>query len=127
MKKQNKINLLLTLLLLVISFLITNNSSISAQDMKKMPMHDMKNMKHEKSVKVDSSIIRKGVIDLKAIDKNKDGKVFQDQMDWNVVSDNPGKCPLCKMTLKEVSLDVAKKNLMDAGYKVKEMKTRTNN
>ena len=47
------------------------------------------------STKVDD-IVRKGVINLKAIDKNKDGKVFQDQMDWNVISDKPGKCPLCK-------------------------------
>jgi len=67
----------------------------------------------------DSRIIRKGVIDLKAIDKNKDGKVFQDQMDWNVISDSPDKCPICKMSLKEVTFEVAKKNLKSNGYKVK--------
>ncbi|MDP3445892.1 MAG: heavy metal-binding domain-containing protein, partial [Ignavibacteria bacterium] len=64
-------------------------------------------------------IVHKGVINLKAIDKNKDGKVFQDQMDWNVISDNPGKCPLCKMTLKEVTLEKAKKNLLKHNFKVK--------
>ncbi len=66
-----------------------------------------------------SPLIRKGVIDLKSIDKNKDGKVFQDVMDWNVISDEAGKCPICGMTLKEVSLDEAKKNLIEKGFKVK--------
>lgn len=70
------------------------------------------------SPKVDD-IVRKGVIDLKEIDKNKDGKVFQDLMDWNVISDKPGKCPLCKMTLQEVSIEEAKKNLAEHGYKTK--------
>jgi len=65
------------------------------------------------------SIVREGEIDLKAIDKNKDGKVFQDPMDWNVISDSPGECPQCGMTLKEVSLDKAKENLLKHDYKVK--------
>lgn len=74
-------------------------------------------MKSEKSN--ESSIVREGEIDLKAIDKNKDGKVFQDQMCWNVISDNPGECPQCGMILKEVSLDKAKENLEKNDYKVK--------
>jgi Cu(I)/Ag(I) efflux system membrane fusion protein/cobalt-zinc-cadmium efflux system membrane fusion protein len=65
------------------------------------------------------NIVREGKIDLKAIDKNKDGKVYQDPMDWNVISDKPGKCPLCKMTLKEVALKQAKENLKKNGFKVK--------
>lgn len=64
-------------------------------------------------------LIRKGVIDLKSIDKNKDGKVYQDQMDWNVISDEPGKCPICKMELKQVTLKKAKENLTKNGFKVK--------
>ena len=43
-------------------------------------------------------------------------------MDWNVISDAPGKCPLCGMTLKEVSLDKAKENLLKHDFKVKEDK-----
>lgn len=66
-----------------------------------------------------SDIIHKGVIDLNAIDGNKDGKVFQDMMDWNVISDEPGRCPICNMILQEVTLDEAKKNLIDNGFKVK--------
>jgi len=72
------------------------------------------------SVMKDTSIVRKGVIDLRAIDKNKEGKVFQDSMHLNVISDEPGKCPLCGMKLKEVSLDNAKENLIKLGFKVKE-------
>lgn len=90
----------------------------------KMNMHGSMNMGsmdmgQEKDNMKDQSIVHKGVIDLKAIDKNKDGKVFQDQMDWNVISDKPGKCPLCKMTLEEVTLKQAKDNLEKNGFKVK--------
>jgi len=64
------------------------------------------------------SIIREGEIDLVAIDVNGDGMVYQDQMCWNVISDEPGKCPQCGMTLKEVSLEKAKENLEKNDYQV---------
>lgn len=73
----------------------------------------------KKKSKKEIKIVREGIINLKTIDKNKDGKVFQDQMDWNVISDEPGKCPICKMTLKEISIEEAKKNLTKHGFKVK--------
>jgi len=85
----------------------------STIDMKEMK-HDMKNMDHEMS-----SIVREGVIDLESIDENKDGKVFQDQMDFNVISDKAGECPLCGMTLKESSLKEATVKLIKNGFKVK--------
>ena len=66
-----------------------------------------------------SPLIRSGVIDLKAIDKNKDGKVYQDFMDWNVISDEPGRCPVCNMILQEITLEEAKNNLIKHGFKVK--------
>jgi len=68
----------------------------------------------------ESSIIREGEIDLVAIDVNEDGMVYQDQMCWNVISDEAGKCPQCGMTLKEVSLEKAKENLLKNDIKVKE-------
>lgn len=83
----------------------------------KNPNHQSMNMEKNQA---DSTIVRSGIIDLKTIDKNKDGKVYQDMMDWNVISDEPGKCPLCGMKLKEVTLEEAKKNLIDSGYKVME-------
>lgn len=99
-------------------------NDVSGDSTKKMDMkhemHNHGNMKMEKQQSEENnSIVRKGLIDLKAIDANKDGKVFQDQMDWNVISDKPGKCPLCKMTLKSVTLKEAKENLIKNGFKVK--------
>ena len=84
-----------------------------------MDMKGMKGMKHESSAELDSSVIRKGEIDLTAIDENKDGKVYQCQMDFNVLSDKPGVDPKCGMKLKEVSLEKAKENLLKNGFKVK--------
>lgn len=76
--------------------------------------HQMKSVKSD-----ESSIVRDGEIDLTAIDKNKDGKVYQDQMCWNVISDEAGECPQCGMILKEVPLEKAKENLLKHDYKVK--------
>ncbi len=66
-----------------------------------------------------SSIVREGMIDLNSIDKNKDGKLWQCPMDWNVISDEPGRCPICEMKLKEFALDKVKQNLIENGFKVK--------
>lgn len=99
------------LLIIVLSF-ITIGSSSAQHD-------EHKHQQKKELVRQDSSIVREGTIDLKKIDENKDGKVYQDQMDWNVISDKPGKCPLCKMILKEVSLKVAKDNLVKNGFTVK--------
>ena len=78
------------------------DSSKTMNEMK----HDMKNMDHEKS-----SIVRKGMIDLQAIDANKDGKVYQCPMCTDKFADEPGKCPKCEMDLKEVSIEDAQKAL----------------
>lgn len=67
----------------------------------------------------ENSIVRKGEIELTAIDENRDGKVYQDQMCWNVISDKPGECPQCGMILKEVSLEKAEEKLLKHDYKVK--------
>ncbi len=65
-----------------------------------------------------NNIVREGVINVELIDKNGDGKVYQDMMDWNVISDEAGDCPVCGMHLKEISVDEAKNNLIKNGYKV---------
>jgi len=87
-------------------------------------MKDHKMMHHDKMMKDGGmkgmhSVVRKGVIDVESIDANKDGKVFQDVMDWNVISDEPGNCPICEMKLKEVTIEKAKENLVKHGFKVK--------
>lgn len=76
--------------------------------------HQMKSTETE-----EVSIVREGEIDLVAIDVNEDGMVYQDQMCWNVISDEPGECPQCGMILKEVSLEKAKANLQKNDYQVK--------
>lgn len=98
---------------------------ISAQD----STHQNHSHKHHMEMKKDTSktqmdhdtsIVREGTIDLNAIDVNKDGKVYQDMMDWNVISDAPGTCPICGMTLKEVTINEAKNNLVKNGFEVKD-------
>src|ERR1035437_4654746 len=106
------------ILLIACALIISSNAVIFAQ-MQMHGDHSKMVMKKDSVKSRTDNIIRKGVIDLKAIDKNKDGKVFQDQMDWNVISDKPGVCPLCGMTLKEVTLKEAKKTLLKHGFKVK--------
>ncbi len=73
----------------------------------------------EKKETKEESIVRTGIIDLENIDINKDKKVFQDPMDWNVISDKEGRCPLCNMFLVEVTIEEAKKNLKQNGFEYK--------
>ena len=94
----------------------TDNNNMQGMHMKNDSTHLMK-LDTAKDVK--ESVVREGVIDLNAIDENHDGKVFQDMMDYNVISDKPGKCPLCGMTLKEVTLKKAKETLVKSGFKIK--------
>ncbi len=118
--KNTFMNLKFSFLLVVSCVLINGNFSFAQTTKPAIQVEHKQNIKEVEIAVIDSSIIRKGIIDLKKIDKNKDGKVFQDQMDWNVISDKAGNCPLCKMPLSEGTLDRAKQNLKDAGLKVKE-------
>jgi Cu(I)/Ag(I) efflux system membrane fusion protein len=72
----------------------------------------MKTEEHDHS----SFIVHKGVIDVEVIDKNRDGKLWECPMDWNVISDESGRCPLCNMKLKEYSIEEVKTNLDKYGY-----------
>ena len=78
-----------------------------------------KDMDKKEDSDIKDSRIRKGVIDLSTIDKNKDGKLYEDIMDWNVISDEPGECPICGMTLREFSIKEIEKNLTEHGFKYK--------
>ena len=120
---------------LVTLFITAGPSCTQEENSREKSNSDMKdhNMKHEtmmdssktmgsddKDVMKDNkSIVHEGTIDLAEIDENGDGKVYQDQMCWNVVSDEAGKCPLCGMRLKEVTLNEAKFNLINNGFEVK--------
>lgn len=72
-----------------------------------------------KNSSTNNSIVHEGIIHVEKLDKNKDGKVFQDPMDWNVISDEAGRCPLCNMKLAEVTITEAKQNLVENGYSIK--------
>ncbi len=69
---------------------------------------------------VDSPLIRTGEINLKAIDENGDGKIFECPMDWNVLADEFQRCPVCEMKMKEFTIDEVKTNLKKYDYKFKE-------
>lgn len=70
--------------------------------------------------KVESELVRKGVIDVEAIDHNHDGNIHECPMDWNILSDEAGSCPKCGMDLKEYSIADVKTNLKKYGYEFKE-------
>lgn len=92
------------------------NSEMKGMDMKGT---DKKIEEMDKQTEIKDPRIRKGIIDLQAIDKNKDGKLYEDIMDWNVISDEPGTCPICGMTFKEFTIMEVKENLTKHGFKFK--------
>jgi hypothetical protein len=63
--------------------------------------------------------VYEGAIDLKSIDANNDGKVYQCPMDYNVLSDESGTCPKCKMDIEETSIEVAREKLTVNNFQVK--------
>ena len=95
------------------------DSSKMHKDHNHMDHDKMMGSDNKEMMKDNKSIVREGTIDLTVIDENGDGKVYQDQMCWNVVSDKSGECPQCGMKLKEVSLEKAKANLEKNGFEVK--------
>jgi hypothetical protein len=95
------------------------DSSKMHKDHKHMDHDKMMGSDNKEVMKDSKSIVHKGTVDLAAIDENGDGKVYQDQMCWNVVSDKSGECPQCGMILKDVSLEEAKANLEENGFEVK--------
>jgi Heavy metal binding domain len=68
---------------------------------------------------VQSELVRTGEIDVVSLDKNGDGKVYECPMDWNVLNDEHGDCPVCGMKLKEYSIADVQQNLTKYGYKYK--------
>lgn len=66
-----------------------------------------------------SDLVRLGIIDVESLDGNKDGKIYECPMDWNVLNDAHGDCPVCGMDMKEYSLADIKSNLDKYGYEYK--------
>ena len=59
---------------------------------------------------LDSTVVRSKDVDIASLNKNGDGMLFQCPMDYQVISDEAGNCPLCKMELEEFSVDQTKTN-----------------
>ncbi len=78
----------------------------------------MPSMQKSDSMKSLEEWVRSEPVDVKAVDVNQDGFVYQDPMDWNIIADEEGKCPKCGMFLVKVTIDEAVKNLTDNGYTV---------
>ncbi|HEX9740894.1 MAG TPA: efflux RND transporter periplasmic adaptor subunit, partial [Ignavibacteriaceae bacterium] len=68
---------------------------------------------HSAHLKNANDIIHKRDVKVAALDKNNDGFVYQCPMDWEVISDEPGICPICKMDLEKFSVKEAQKNLIE--------------
>ncbi len=111
--------LLAALILLFTFFQLNAHEEHDEKKHKHVDHNKMMGSDHKEMMKDNKSIVREGTIDLASIDENGDGKVYQDQMCWNVVSDDSGECPQCGMKLKEVSLEKAKANLEENGFEVK--------
>ncbi len=95
----------------------TDSSKMNEEEMKNMEQNSVKREEHNH--KEAESIVRSGIINVKQIDKNNDGKIYECPMDWNVLSDNDGRCPVCNMFLKEYTIDEVKANLKQNGFEFK--------
>ena len=91
--------------------------AISCSD-KKDEHTEMHNHDHEMK-SAESELVRTGEIDIVSIDVNEDGKIYECPMDWNVLDDKAGDCPVCGMKLMEYSIEDIQKNLTKYGYKYK--------
>ncbi len=95
------------------------NTEMKSESNKSAVMN-MKEMGTKTDMKEETSVKTKNTsIDLKSIDKNKNGFLYECIMDYDVLSDKPGKDPKCGMKLEKVTLSQAKKNLIEHGFKVK--------
>jgi Cu(I)/Ag(I) efflux system membrane fusion protein len=82
-------------------------------------MGEEKQSMNEKEHDHSNSLVRKGIVDVEGIDINSDGKLFECPMDWNVLSDEVGRCPVCNMYLKEYRIEEVKANLDKHGFEYK--------
>ena len=112
----------LTSFLITISFIAIISISCTEQkkeeDPKKMEMKADKQLS-EHSIGDATGLVRVGIINVESIDNNKDGKIYECPMDWNVLGDKYEECPVCGMNLKEYTLNDIKTNLDKYGYKYK--------
>lgn len=96
------------------------NKSMKGSSQRSMQMNKMGKKGNVSTMKkAEASIVRKGIINVEQIDQNKDGYLYQDIMDWEVISDSPGTCPKCGMKLRKMTIAQVKENLKKHGFKYK--------
>ncbi len=100
-------------------FIACSSESEDSAEQTMDSMHQNEAMEEVHPMRSSKEWVRAQPVDVKALDLNRDGYVYQDPMDWNVIADKEGKCPECGMLLAKVTIDEAVKNLKDNGYTVK--------
>ena len=98
------------LIVLIAAELIGNTGCSKGNGDAKSPENQTQQKVEKKDAK-DTEIIRDKNVNIISLDQDKDGSLYQCEMDYDVISDNPGTCPKCGMQLKKVSVADAKKNL----------------
>lgn len=86
-----------------------NKDSAKDEHMENSDTH-MENSEMNHGNMVDSTSIRNAGFKIVSADENKDGKVFQCPMHYNVISDENGDCPTCNMSLVEYFVEEAQMN-----------------
>ena len=114
--KLTSVIIAFTLLALISISCSEQNEEVS----EKMEMKADKQMSEHSIGEATSELVREGVIDVESLDVNKDGKIYECPMDWNVLADEYHDCPVCGMKMKEYTLSEVKDNLIKYGYEVKE-------
>jgi hypothetical protein len=110
---------LLGLVALSLALFVACGGSENAEMEDQMHGEDaMASMPQTEEMKSSEEWIREEPVDVKAFDLDQDGFVYQDQMCWNVIADEAGKCPKCGMILEKVSIDEAVANLKENGFSV---------
>jgi rubrerythrin len=100
--------------LILISCSNSNHEEAANENQHQNHQHQM-----NKNENIQSELVREGIIDVEALDQDNNGKIFECPMDWNVLSDEQGDCPVCGMKLKEFTIADVKKNLDNYGYEFK--------
>ncbi len=105
-RKKNFVMILSFLILIIAVYGLLISGCESEQKHDKMEQQTQAGQKMP-----DSTVIRSEGFEVASIDRNQDGNVFQCPMDYEVISDESGNCPVCKMKLEEYSIKDAQSNL----------------
>ena len=105
---------------LISAIILSISLLLACAEKKEEAKTDMNHEEHDHHTEsMRSAMVYEGIIDVESIDANKNGKLFECPMDWNVLSDQAESCPTCGMDLKEYSIASVKENLQQNGYEYK--------